>query len=353
MNPEKWTPDDVAAHLYDIGLGKYGPAFVSNKISGKLIFSLNDKQLQDLGFNAANKRTFNSWVTSLYKPRSNRAIDAGRRIASPKTISGASLNSTTRSPNRTTTNNASGGSPNRRTGQLSSSQNVSNRLFQGSLQKKKPSNDNVAYVPRITGAMRYGGQVDDSFDIRDLMFVPGPQLKELPKRILPPSKRRRTKFEVPEDGDMDHRGTCHYCGRRFAMDRLPVHESICARSRTRSRRPFNSQKQRLAGTGTYGTKNAPKRPPPRRPGEKPKYVQEHEELVRLLRAARRAEGGGAVRMPPPKVGPDDRVQCPYCGRRFGQNQAERHMRFCEGNKPPPRGPMTTSKVARGGRYRYK
>ena len=47
MNPDKWTPDDAAAHLYEIGLGKYGTAFVSNNISGRSLFSLTDKDLRD------------------------------------------------------------------------------------------------------------------------------------------------------------------------------------------------------------------------------------------------------------------------------------------------------------------
>ncbi|OHT13258.1 Zinc finger, C2H2 type family protein [Tritrichomonas foetus] len=295
-----------------------------------MLFSLNDKNLRDLGFTAANRATFQSWVGSLYKPRNTKTIDAGKRIASPKSAV-------------------------RRSPATSSSQNVTNRLFSASLQRRKPQDDNynVCYQPRITGAMRYGGQVDDGFDIKDLMFTPGPQLKELPKRLPPPgAKRRRMKWDVPEDGDCDSRGPCRFCGRKFALDRLSVHESICAHSSSR-RRPFNSRKQRLAGTGVYGTKSPPPKPKTsRRPGEKPKYVQEHEELVRLLRAARMAESGGKVRMPAPRVGPDDRMQCPYCGRRFGRDQAERHMRFCENNRPAPRGPMTTCKVARGGTYRF-
>lgn len=353
MNPVNWTPDDVAAHLYEIGLGKYGTTFVNNNISGNSLFSLTEKNLRDLGLTAVNRQTFNTWVSSLHRPRTSKAIDAGRRIASPKTITKNQLSSSQSVKPK-----------------MSSSQNVSNRLFTASLQKKKPVDEYVEYRPRITGAMRYGGQVDDSFDIRDLMFAPPPQVKQIPKRILPPGSRsrRKTKFDVPEDGDCDNRGQCRYCGRKFAMDRLPVHESICARCSKPKRRPFNSQRQRISynpaafgklSSKTTGSITLNTR---RMPGEKPKYVQEHEELVRALRAARMAEYGstsGSKKIVIPKYSsrqsnesPDGRVRCPYCGRRFGKGQAERHVRFCESNLPAPRGPMTTCKVARGGTYRH-
>ena len=353
MNPDKWTPDDVAAHLYEIGLGKYGTVFVDSNISGRSLFTLTDKDLRDLGFSAANRTTFNSWVESLHRPRASKALDAGRRIASPKsTISSRNQLSTSQNVKKA----------------MTPSKNASNRLFTASLQKKKPTDEYVEYRPRITGAMRYGGQVDDSFDIRDLMFAPPPQVKQLPKRILPPGSksRRKTKFDVPEEGDCDNRGQCRYCGRKFALDRLPVHESICARCSKPKRRPFNSQRQRISyNPSAYGklssrtTKNSTT--PKRRPGEKPKYVQEHEELIRALRAARMAESGASYGMKQviPKYSSsnskgslDGRVQCPYCGRRFGKEQAERHIRFCQNNLPAPRGPMTTCKVARGGTYRH-
>lgn len=335
-NPERWTPDDVADRLYEVGLGKYCSAFVRNNISGSALFGLNDSNLKEMGFTAANRTTFHSWVGSLHRPRTSKAIDAGKRI-------------TTFQP-----------TPPKKT-QLASSQNVSNRLFTASLSKKRPVNEYVEYRPRITGAMRYGGYVEDDFDIRDLAFTPSPQVKTIPKRIQPLGSRarRNNKFAVPEEGECDNRSPCRYCGRRFAVDRLPVHESICARSSTRRRKTFNSRKQRTAGYGrTYDPRasiQAEKRAAGRRIGEKPKYVIEHEELIRALRAARMAEASSSPystsrRLPkmPKNIthGYDDRVQCPYCGRKFGREQAERHMTFCESNRPVSRAPMTTCKCAK-------
>lgn len=82
-------------------------------------------------------------------------------------------------------------------------------------------------------------------------------------------------------------------------------------------------------------------------GGKPKYVIEHENLVAALRAARRmtayenAASRGQARGPPPKMPviqdmPDDRIQCKYCGRRFGPEQYERHVRSCSASAPIPR-----------------
>jgi hypothetical protein len=89
---------------------------------------------------------------------------------------------------------------------------------------------------------------------------------------------------------------------------------------------------------------------PKKPSSE-KYKIEHEKLVESLRAARKyaayekaKEEGRAVGPPPelPKyeMADDDRVMCPYCGRKFAEEAAARHMPVCQrmngGNAPPPR-----------------
>ena len=62
-------------------------------------------------------------------------------------------------------------------------------------------------------------------------------------------------------------------------------------------------------------------------------------MVEQIRAARKyaayqkaVEEGRAVGPPPelpPIEEPPDLVQCPYCGRKFGEEQARRHIPVCE------------------------
>lgn len=331
-DPGKWTPDDVAAQLYQIGLGRYGVAFVENKISGQVLFHLNDSALRDIGLSTAHRVTFNSWVNSLHKPlRQKQKQEIGRMIASPK--------QQVRPPFET------------RQAATRSTTRPANRLFSQSL-KKTPARDDYEYEyrPRQTGAQRYGYQPqEEAFNIGELVFVPPAPMKKLPQKIGRPGQRGRGP-KIPETGECDNRAPCHYCGRNFAIDRLPVHESICATT-SKKRRVFNSQKQRLAGTeaavyarSSYSTNMSSTN----RSGGVPKYKIEHEQLVAALRAARGA--------PVPRsyakhqnTRSDDRSQCRYCGRRFGPEQYERHVRFCSENRPAPRGQMTLSNVARGNR----
>lgn len=151
---------------------------------------------------------------------------------------------------------------------------------------------------------------------------------------------------APEDGDDGDRTPCRYCGRKFASDRLATHEDICATA-SKKRPTFNAQKQRLQGTELAGyfnprnaKKNDAKKPNDMINGEK-KYKVEHENLVAALRAARRYakyeddKAAGKAVGPPPKGPalkevPDDRIQCPGCGRKFGETQYERHRQSCTG-----------------------
>ena len=127
-------------------------------------------------------------------------------------------------------------------------------------------------------------------------------------------------------------------------DRIAKHEEVCARMSTKKKKVFDGSKMRLQGTeaAKYVTKES-KQPEKRKPS---KYKQEHEKLVQALQAARKIqeyekakEQGKAVGPPPelPKyeMEDDDRVQCPYCGRKFGSEVAQKHIAVCErmnGNK---------------------
>jgi uncharacterized Zn-finger protein len=116
---------------------------------------------------------------------------------------------------------------------------------------------------------------------------------------------------------------------------------------------FDARKQRLEGTeAAQFVRNAPREPAKRVPNDN--YKIEHEKLIESLRAARKyaayedAKAQGKAVGPPPdlpkyEIANDDRVQCPYCGRKFAEEAAARHMPVCQrmngGSAPPPsRGP---------------
>lgn len=89
------------------------------------------------------------------------------------------------------------------------------------------------------------------------------------------------------------------------------------------------------------------------PGEKPKFVQDHEKMVASIRAARKymkyqkdLEEGKAVGPPPelpPIEEPPDLVQCPTCGRKMSEEAARHHFPVCARMN---QGRMNTSKYSR-------
>lgn len=167
-------------------------------------------------------------------------------------------------------------------------------------------------------------------------------------------------MEMPVDDSPDDRVPCSYCHRRFAPDRIGKHEESCA-VMSKKRRVFNSRKQRLQGTEAAQFQRAASKTPAAKPKKtingKPKYVVEHENLVKALRAARRftayeeAAAKGRAKGPPPAIPimqdlPDDRVKCKYCKRKFGQEQYERHLPGCRSRNAPIPSVKKTVKGAR-------
>lgn len=71
----------------------------------------------------------------------------------------------------------------------------------------------------------------------------------------------------------------------------------------------------------------------------PKYKRDHDKMVENIRAARKyaaymkaVDEGRAVGPPPelpPIEEPEGLVQCPNCGRKFGEEAASRHIPVCE------------------------
>eukprot|EP00049_Salpingoeca_infusionum_P001967 m.52482 g.52482 ORF g.52482 m.52482 type:complete len:364 (+) comp11303_c0_seq5:115-1206(+) len=129
---------------------------------------------------------------------------------------------------------------------------------------------------------------------------------------------------------------CPTCSRSFNPKALEKHAPIClkAMNGTRRRGKFDSTTQRvLPGTKATGSPSAKQDAPKKK--EKPAWKVKHEQFVRNIRAARKAQavidaGGSLADLPPPP--PDenpDYVKCPHCERRFNEDAAKRHMKFCE------------------------
>jgi hypothetical protein len=55
-NPVTWSPDDVSVWLGDNGFSQYISVFLSNKVSGESIFSLNINDLEEIGVSTLGHR---------------------------------------------------------------------------------------------------------------------------------------------------------------------------------------------------------------------------------------------------------------------------------------------------------
>ncbi|XP_061522277.1 zinc finger C2HC domain-containing protein 1A [Phycodurus eques] len=124
---------------------------------------------------------------------------------------------------------------------------------------------------------------------------------------------------------------CNTCKRMFFLKVLERHSKICQKSTSKRRKVFDSSRQRAAGTDIPTLKPLkPKAEPPRKPSN---WRKKREDLISALHASRasmRAMKKGAPLPPPPPPSYDpDLIQCPYCQRRFNENSAEGHIKFCQ------------------------
>ncbi|XP_026668269.1 uncharacterized protein LOC108623920 isoform X2 [Ceratina calcarata] len=139
---------------------------------------------------------------------------------------------------------------------------------------------------------------------------------------------------------------CKICGRRFAQDRVTLHEQICAKTAQKERKKFDTTAFRVKGTDIepFYKKGLLKKPLERskKPEVKTNWRRKHEDFIKAIRSAKEvqahlAAGGKLSDLPPPPVSDNcDYIQCPHCKRRFNQAAAERHIPKCEHmlhNKP--------------------
>ncbi|XP_076165362.1 uncharacterized protein LOC143145664 [Ptiloglossa arizonensis] len=137
---------------------------------------------------------------------------------------------------------------------------------------------------------------------------------------------------------------CKMCGRRFAQDRVTLHEQICAKTGQKKRKQFDTVMFRVKGTELERfVKKGHNKKQLEKPAEvKTNWRRKHEDFINAIRSAKQvqahlAAGGKLSDLPPPPVSDtSDYIQCPHCGRKFNKPAAERHIPKCEHmlhNKP--------------------
>ncbi|XP_067233592.1 zinc finger C2HC domain-containing protein 1A isoform X1 [Chanodichthys erythropterus] len=136
---------------------------------------------------------------------------------------------------------------------------------------------------------------------------------------------------------------CKICGRRFFSRVLKKHVPICQKTVAKRRKVFDSSRQRAEGTDISTVKpikpklqsssSSSKSDKPEPPKKQSNWRRKHEEFIATIRAAKGLnqvmKDGGPLPPPPPPSYDPDYIQCPYCQRRFSENAADRHIKFCK------------------------
>mmetsp|Transcript_31306 Transcript_31306/g.71476 ORF Transcript_31306/g.71476 Transcript_31306/m.71476 type:complete len:395 (+) Transcript_31306:68-1252(+) len=168
---------------------------------------------------------------------------------------------------------------------------------------------------------------------------------------------------VDEAGGDDHLLPCPHCQRTFNAKAHAKHVPLCVKVFEKSRKTFKAVEQRMPKEAIQASKVAQRGQRTKAankadaPGDKKlntKWRHQSEAFRAAIKDARvveqyRREGKSLSNLPQPRRTPaelDDRVPCPHCGRRFGQQQADRHIPSCAKAKarpnPPPRAAQGTA-----------
>jgi rubredoxin len=140
--------------------------------------------------------------------------------------------------------------------------------------------------------------------------------------------------EYPEEEDEEDREACRVCGRKFRAEIIDKHQVVCAKNKNKKVKKFKVSvipDELIADAKKAQRESAliAKTQPKPKPLKMPKWKMEHEQFMAVLKANKT---GAPV---PTNPDLDDRIECPTCGRKFGETAAERHIAKCGGimNKP--------------------
>eukprot|EP00931_Biecheleriopsis_adriatica_P042506 TRINITY_DN24233_c0_g1_i1.p1 TRINITY_DN24233_c0_g1~~TRINITY_DN24233_c0_g1_i1.p1 ORF type:complete len:352 (-),score=46.38 TRINITY_DN24233_c0_g1_i1:68-1123(-) len=159
-------------------------------------------------------------------------------------------------------------------------------------------------------------------------------------------------------GPEEEKFPCPHCGRYFRSEAHKRHTRVCLKVFRRKRKAFDSAKQRIlpdaialgkgaAQRGASMKSSAPTRGAVKLNANWRQQSSAFRQAIREARAVSRhlKEGRPLRDLPPPQLTRpelDDRVDCPHCGRRFGQEQARRHIPACKNTQARP-GRITRSR----------
>jgi hypothetical protein len=150
---------------------------------------------------------------------------------------------------------------------------------------------------------------------------------------------------------------CDNCHRRFNVTSFAKHQKICEKVFSGPRKVFDMAAKRLEGTeaekllkqagGKKGKKNAPaandEKPIRAKAADWKQQSNAFRDAMRANREIGQALKEGKPLPPMAPSAPDPSlIPCDYCGRRFNDKAADRHIAFCKekalrsGGGPPPK-----------------
>jgi len=153
---------------------------------------------------------------------------------------------------------------------------------------------------------------------------------------------------LQESEEADELIPCQHCGRNFKPEVHCKHEGICQQVFQSKRKVYNTTDHRLpddpvlagirrkaeqqarkgqVGLGSEATSAGDKKSNWRIKSEAFRAAMKDAQVVQKFQK----EGRPLSELPPPAATRpelDDRVPCPHCGRRFGAEQAKKHIPSC-------------------------